>query len=71
MMLVQHKYFPCMNGNISFSTCMRVLEPFFEKYHPECQMPQQRIGKVLLIEDARQDIVQLVGKDSLSEEQNA
>merc|ERR1712048_739828 len=67
--LAQRKHFPSVNWNISFSKYLRVLEPFFEKYDPEYHMLQQKIKEILQKEDDLQEIVQLVGKDSLSEDQ--
>merc|ERR1711998_435443 len=43
--------------------------PFFERYDPEYQMLQQKMKEILQTEDDLQEIVQLVGKDSLSEDQ--
>merc|ERR1739848_276582 len=59
----QRKHFPSVNWNISFSKYIRVLEPYFEKYDQEYSMLQQKMKEIL------QEIVQLVGKDSLSEDQ--
>merc|ERR1712080_115866 len=56
-------------GNISFSKYIRVLEPYFEKYDTEYSMLQQKIKEILQKEDDLQEIVQLVEKDSLSEDQ--
>merc|ERR1712190_625195 len=56
-------------GNISFSKYIRILEPYFEKYDPEYSMLQQKMKEILQKEDDLQEIVQLVGKDSLSEDQ--
>merc|ERR1712003_403276 len=67
--LAQRKHFPSVNWNISFSKYIRVLEPFFEKYDPEYSMLQQKMKEILQKEDDLQEIVQLVGKDSLSEDQ--
>merc|ERR1739842_149580 len=61
--------FPSVNWNISFSKYIRVLEPFFEKLDPEYGHLQQRMKEILQTEDDLQEIVQLVGKDSLSEDQ--
>merc|ERR550514_2639479 len=54
---------------ISFSKYIRVLEPFFTKFDPEYADLQQRVKEILQTEDDLQEIVQLVGKDSLSEDQ--
>merc|ERR1719161_1038736 len=67
--LAQRKHFPSVNWNISFSKYIRVLEPYFETYDPEYGMLQQKMKEILQKEDDLQEIVQLVGKDSLSEDQ--
>jgi len=67
--LAQRKHFPSVNWNISFSKYIRVLEPYFEKYDPEYSFLQQKMKEILQKEDDLQEIVQLVGKDSLSEDQ--
>merc|ERR1712151_65908 len=56
--LAQRKHFPSVNWNISFS-----------KYVPDYSMLQQKMKEILQKEDDLQEIVQLVGKDSLSEDQ--
>jgi len=67
--LAQRKHFPSVNWNISFSKYIRVLEPYFEEYDPEYGFLQQKTKEILQKEDDLQEIVQLVGKDSLSEDQ--
>ncbi|CAE8586838.1 unnamed protein product [Polarella glacialis] len=67
--LAQRKHFPSVNWNISFSKYIRILEPYFEKYDAEYSMLQHRMKEILQKEDDLQEIVQLVGKDSLSEDQ--
>merc|ERR1712071_53484 len=67
--LAQRKHFPSLNWNISFSKYIRILEPYFEKYDAEYSMLQQKMKEILQKEDDLQEIVQLVGKDSLSEDQ--
>merc|ERR1711862_938455 len=67
--LAQRKHFPSVNWNISFSKYIRVLEPFFEKFDPEYQFLQQKFKEILQKEDDLQEIVHLVGKDSLSGDQ--
>lgn len=67
--LAQRKHFPSVNWNISFSKYVRVLEPYFEKYDAEYSFLQQKFKEILQKEDDLQEIVQLVGKDSLSEDQ--
>merc|ERR1711924_220653 len=48
---------------------IRILEPYFSQFDPEYPFLQQRIKEILQTEDDLQEIVQLVGKDSLSEDQ--
>jgi len=68
--LAQRKHFPSINWNISFSKYIRVLEPHFSKeFDPDYGMLQQKMKEILQKEDDLQEIVQLVGKDSLSEDQ--
>lgn len=67
--LAQRKHFPSVNWNTSYSNCKRALEPFFDQYDPEFGALRQRMAEILQGEQELQDIVQLVGKDSLSEDQ--
>merc|ERR1712216_766230 len=67
--LAQRKHFPSVNWNISFSKYIRILEPYFESYDSEYGSLQQSMKQILQKEDDLQEIVQLVGKDSLSEDQ--
>merc|ERR1712100_384927 len=48
---------------------IRILEPYFSQYDPEYAFLQQKFKEILQKEDDLQEIVQLVGKDSLSEDQ--
>merc|ERR1712007_106883 len=67
--LAQRKHFPSVNWNLSFSKYIRTLGPYFEKYDSEYGMLQQKFKEILQTEDDLQEIVQLVGTDSLSEDQ--
>jgi len=68
--LAQRKHFPSVDWNISFSKYGRVLEPFFEaNFDPDYGHLVQRMKEILQMEDDLQEIVQLVGRDSLSEDQ--
>merc|ERR1712054_402013 len=67
--LAQRKHFPSVNWNISFSKYIRILEPFFNQFDEEYGFLQQKMKEILQKEDDLQEIVQLVGKDSLSEDQ--
>merc|ERR1712019_176409 len=67
--LAQRKHFPSVNWNISFSKYIRVLQPFFEAFDKDYDRLQQSTKEILQKEDDLTEIVQLVGKDSLSEDQ--
>jgi len=67
--LAQRKHFPSVNWTISFSKYIRTLEPYMEEKEPEYLRLQQQFREILQSEDELQEIVQLVGKDSLSEDQ--
>jgi V-type H+-transporting ATPase subunit A len=69
--LAQRKHFPSVNWNISFSNYDRVLGEFYSKNEPEFMPLREAIKKILQQEDELTEIVQLVGKDSLSEDQKA
>merc|ERR1712195_99724 len=56
-------------GNISFSKYIKILEPYFQNYDTDYAFLQQKFKEILQKEDDLQEIVQLVGKDSLSEDQ--
>merc|ERR1711953_1400663 len=67
--LAQRKHFPSVNWNISFSKYIRILQPYFENFDKDYDRLQQSTKEILQKEDDLQEIVQLVGKDSLSEDQ--
>merc|ERR1712087_281858 len=67
--LAQRKHFPSVNWNISFSKYIRVLQPYFAEKDRDCEHLQQSMKEILQKEDDPTEIVQLVGKDSLSEDQ--
>lgn len=69
--LAQRKHFPSVNWNISFSNYDRVLGEYYSKVDPEFMVLREGLKKVLQQEDELAEIVQLVGKDSLSEDQKA
>ena len=69
--LAQRKHFPSVNWNISFSNYDRVLQEYYAKADPEFMPLREALKKVLQQEDELTEIVQLVGKDSLSEDQKA
>jgi len=68
--LAQRKHFPSVNWTISYSKYMRVLDPFFnENYDSSYSRLKNRAKEILALQDNLQEIVQLVGKESLSEDQ--
>jgi len=67
--LAQRKHFPSVNWLISYTKYMRVLEPFFNQIDPEYSMLRTKCQEILQKEDNLTEIVQLVGKESLSEDQ--
>jgi V-type H+-transporting ATPase subunit A len=69
--LAQRKHFPSVNWNISFSNYDRVLAEHYTKEEPDFMPLRESIKKILQQEDELTEIVQLVGKDSLSEDQKA
>merc|ERR1719305_1404711 len=67
--LAQRKHFPSVNWNISFSKYVKTLIPYFQGLDPEYEAVQRAMKEILQTEDSLTEIVQLVGKDSLSEDQ--
>lgn len=65
--LAQRKHFPAVNWLISYSKYLKALEPFFSKFDPEYMRLRSVAAEILQREEELQEIVQLVGKDSLSE----
>merc|ERR1711966_523572 len=62
--LAQRKHFPSVNWLTSYSNYDRALEPHFEAY-PGFANARKRCRETLQTENELQEIVQLVGKDSL------
>lgn len=67
--LAQRKHFPSLNWLISYTKYMQVLEPYFNKLDPRYSYLRNQAQKILQQEDNLSEIVQLVGKESLSEDQ--
>merc|ERR1719361_2205152 len=67
--LAQRKHFPSINWNISYTKYMQTLEKFFGELEPEFLGMRTQIRTILQEETNLQEIVQLVGKESLSEDQ--
>ncbi len=65
--LAQRKHFPSVNWLISYSKYDKALEPFYGSVDPEFVGLRRAAREVLQKEDDLNEIVQLVGKDSLAE----
>ncbi|KMY89994.1 V-type proton ATPase catalytic subunit A [Drosophila simulans] len=66
--LAQRKHFPSVNWLQSYSKYMRTLDTYYEESNPEFTHLRAKAKKVLQEEDDLAEIVQLVGKSSLNEE---
>jgi len=67
--LAQKKHFPAVNWHISFTKYDRPLKEFYKDSNPSFLKDIALAKKILQDEKSLQEIVQLVGKDSLSEDQ--
>uniref|UniRef100_A0A7S2V294 H(+)-transporting two-sector ATPase n=1 Tax=Fibrocapsa japonica TaxID=94617 RepID=A0A7S2V294_9STRA len=67
--LAQRKHFPSINWLISYTKYMRVLDPYFNNLDPQYSKLRNQCREILQMEDNLSEIVQLVGKESLSEDQ--
>ena len=61
--------FPSLNWLISYTKYMQVLEPYFNNMDPCYSYLRNQARTILQQEDNLSEIVQLVGKESLSEDQ--
>ena len=69
--LAQRKHFPSVNWNISFTNYDRVLQEYYGARDPEFMRFKVAMKNILQEENDLIEIVQLVGKDSLGEDQKA
>lgn len=67
--LAQRKHFPSVNWNISYTKYMRVLEGCMNEYDSDYTRLRATLRQILQEESSLAEIVQLVGKDSLSDDQ--
>lgn len=67
--LAQRKHFPSVNWNQSFSNYAGILEKYFNGFDPQFSDLKGKFKKILQEEEELNDIVQLVGRDSLSDDQ--
>jgi V-type H+-transporting ATPase subunit A len=69
--LAQRKHFPSVNWNISYSNYDRTLQEYYNARDPDFMRYKIAIKNILQEENDLIEIVQLVGKDSLGEDQKA
>jgi len=65
--LAQRKHFPSINWLLSYSKYLKALDPYYEKFDPEFVSLRTKCKEILQNEEDLNEIVQLVGKDSLAE----
>jgi len=65
--LAQRKHFPSINWLLSYSKYLKVLDPYYEKFDPEFTSLRTKVKEILQVEEDLNEIVQLVGKESLAE----
>lgn len=65
--LAQRKHFPSVNWLQSYSKYLRALDDFYESSYPEFVSYRTKVKEILQEEDDLAEIVQLVGKASLSD----
>lgn len=65
--LAQRKHFPSLNWLLSYSKYLKALEPYYEQFDREFTNLRTRMKEILQAEDDLNEIVQLVGRDSLAE----
>ena len=69
--LAQRKHFPSVNWNISFTNYDRTLSEYYNARDPDFMRYKGAFKNILQEENDLIEIVQLVGKDSLGEDQKA
>lgn len=67
--LAQRKHFPSVNWITSYSKYETILEPYFNSFDPDFVECKNTIKRILQDEEDLTEVVQLIGKDSLSEDQ--
>ena len=65
--LAQRKHFPSVNWNVSYSKCLKVLERHYESTEPGFVELRSKTKEILQKEEDLAEIVQLVGKSALGE----
>lgn len=69
--LAQRKHFPSVNWNMSYSNYDRILGEYYNQRDPDFMRYKSAVKSILQEENYLNEIVQLVGKDSLGEDQKA
>ena len=67
--LAQRTHFPAVNWLTSYSKYDNILEPYFNRFDNEFVECKNTIKRILQDEEDLTEVVQLIGKDSLSEDQ--
>jgi V-type H+-transporting ATPase subunit A len=67
--LAQRKHFPSVNWITSYSKYEPILEPYFNSFDQDFVECKTTIKRILQDEEDLTEVVQLIGKDSLSEDQ--
>ncbi|KAJ3728916.1 ATP synthase alpha/beta family, nucleotide-binding domain-containing protein [Lentinula raphanica] len=65
--LAQRKHFPSVNWSVSYSKYTKVLEPYYESTEPGFVELRTKVKEILQKEEDLAEIVQLVGKSALGE----
>ncbi|KAJ9111003.1 H(+)-transporting V1 sector ATPase subunit A [Naganishia vaughanmartiniae] len=65
--LAQRKHFPSVDWNVSYSKYLKVLESYYEKSYPGFNDDRSTLREILQTENSLSEIVQLVGKSALGE----
>jgi V-type H+-transporting ATPase subunit A len=65
--LAQRKHFPSVNWSLSYSKYTKVLEPYYESTEPGFIELRMKTKEILQKEEDLAEIVQLVGKSALGE----
>lgn len=66
--LAQRKHFPSVNWSLSYSKYLKALEPYYDELDPDFVRLRTEAKKILQIEEDLAEIVQLVGKSALGEQ---
>ncbi|KAJ2896692.1 uncharacterized protein MKZ38_005292 [Zalerion maritima] len=66
--LAQRKHFPSINTNLSYSKYTTTLDKYYEKEYPDFPRLRDRIKQIISKSEELDQIVQLVGKSSLSDD---